>query len=431
MRAQEEMKLRREDARKLKRLQEENLPAYLKQLKEKNKLDTLQKRHKLSLPTPALQEHELEEIVRLGAQAMEEGGGGFLPTDTLLANSSVAASSTPLTQSLTGGTTSRGTPRREDTILMEAANAYMTISQQTPLEGGENLPLHATDLSSRRNLLLSKGGGNSTEGAHADGAPRTPNVLAESILKRIGTSGRDGSGATPLGSSSVLARLTGGAAGAAGGGGTPRLLMSGRAAGGGPEGTEVEASDLSVAESGGMGEKARLALARLQVRSSLSTLPAPQNEVEPSLPSPQDLAEASMDDQQNLIEEDMEEILKRRREAAEAARIAEWQRQAQAVQRSLPRPYLLPSFSFEGGEHAPSSTALPSFYSDEATLQRHILQIFEKEEEEDEDEDQEEERKKTKKKKSTAAMELAKGLKEAERLINEEMKSLDFLRHLS
>lgn len=59
MRAQEEMKLRREDARKLKRLQEENLPAYLKQLEEKNKLDTLRKKQKLNLPTPALQEHEL------------------------------------------------------------------------------------------------------------------------------------------------------------------------------------------------------------------------------------------------------------------------------------------------------------------------------------------------------------------------------------
>lgn len=47
--------------------------------------------------------------------------------------------STPLTRSLltggVGGSSSRAaTPRREDTVLMEAANAYMTISQQTPLE---------------------------------------------------------------------------------------------------------------------------------------------------------------------------------------------------------------------------------------------------------------------------------------------------------
>ncbi|KFG32449.1 Myb family DNA-binding domain-containing protein, partial [Toxoplasma gondii FOU] len=91
MRAQEEMKLRREDARKLKRLQEENLPAYLQQLEEKNKLDMMKKKQKLHLPAPALQAHELEEIVRLGAEASAlSGAPGAMPTNRLLASGSVA-----------------------------------------------------------------------------------------------------------------------------------------------------------------------------------------------------------------------------------------------------------------------------------------------------------------------------------------------------
>lgn len=59
MRAREEERLRREDARKLKRLREDHLDEYLKMQEEKLKREAIAKKLKLSLPEPMLQEHEL------------------------------------------------------------------------------------------------------------------------------------------------------------------------------------------------------------------------------------------------------------------------------------------------------------------------------------------------------------------------------------
>lgn len=59
MRAREEEKLRREDARKLKRLREDHLDEYLKLQEEKLKKEAISKKMKLNLPEPMLKEHEL------------------------------------------------------------------------------------------------------------------------------------------------------------------------------------------------------------------------------------------------------------------------------------------------------------------------------------------------------------------------------------
>ncbi|ESS31237.1 Myb family DNA-binding domain-containing protein [Toxoplasma gondii VEG] len=384
MRAQEEMKLRREDARKLKRLQEENLPAYLQQLEEKNKLDMMKKKQKLHLPAPALQAHELEEIVRLGAEASAlSGAPGAMPTNRLLASGSVAPG-TPMT----GATSSAArTPRREDVILMEAANAVMTINQSTPLEGGENLQLHETGLSGKISF-------SGAPGTASVAGQRTPNLLAEAYKHRR--------------TADAASSMT-----------TPRTL-GGRSEFGMTAGDAEE----SEAESGGMGAKARLSLAQFHVRSSLSSLPAPQNEIERALPNEDDLAaaeDAFADDQ----EEDMEDVLERQRAAAEAARQAEWRRQSQAVQRHLPRPLLLP-------ESALSRDGLgffPSTFDDEQQIQTLILQR----------EDEEEGGAFTKQgdaqrvgRRKAKAAEVARRLKEAEKLINEEVMVLlanDALKH--
>ncbi|CBZ54866.1 Myb1 protein, related [Neospora caninum Liverpool] len=383
MRAQEEMKLRREDARKLKRLQEENLPAYLQQLEEKNKLDMMKKKQKLHLPAPALQAHELEEIVRLGAEASAlSGAAGEVPTNRLLASNSVALG-TPMT----GATSSAArTPRREDVILMEAANAVMTINQSTPLEGGENLQLHETGLSGKISF-------SGAPGTASVAGQKTPNLLAEAYKHRRAAD-----------AASSLA--------------TPRTL------GGRSElGMTAGDADESEAESGGMGAKARLSLAQFHVRSSLSSLPEPQNEIEHALPTEEDLAteDGGMAYDQ---EEDMEDVLERQRAAAEAAREAEWRRQSQAVQWHLPRPLLLPDASFSRG----SAGGLPLSFDDEKHVQAIIMQ---REAEEDGALAKKGDAQRTERKKAKAA-EVARGLKEAEKLINEEVMTLlanDALKH--
>ncbi|PFH36900.1 Myb family DNA-binding domain-containing protein [Besnoitia besnoiti] len=411
MRAQEEMKLRREDARKLKRLQEENLPQYLQQLEEKNKLDMMRKKQKLSLPAPALQEHELEEIVRLGSEASAlSGAGSELPTNRLLASgASLAAGKESFSHFLwreqislsfvfvflslirtpvTGATSSVArTPRREEVILMEAANAVMTINQSTPLEGGENLQLHQTGLSGK----ISFGGATPASVA----GQRTPNYLAEAYKQR-----------RAIDAASSLA--------------TPRTL------GGQSEfgATSRGDADDSVAESGGMGAKARLSLAQLHVRSSLSSLPQPQNEIESALPTAEELA-ATAEEDTRYEEEDTEEVLRRERLEAEVAREAEWRRQSQAVQRYLPRPYLLPEANFGAG--SASAGVFPLFFGDEKQTQTLILQR-----EGEEDETMFKKGGDRADRKREKAAEVARGMKEAEKLINHEVMALltnDALKH--
>ena len=63
MRAREEEKLRKEDARKLKRLREDHLDEYLKMQEEKLKKEAIAKKKKLNLPEPMLKEHELVRIL--------------------------------------------------------------------------------------------------------------------------------------------------------------------------------------------------------------------------------------------------------------------------------------------------------------------------------------------------------------------------------
>ncbi|KAL8443543.1 hypothetical protein Emed_006757 [Eimeria media] len=234
MRAREEEKLRREDARKLKRLREDHLDEYLKMQEEKLKREAISKKIKLNLPEPMLKEHELEELVRLGAEAsLLTGSDGHDETSTLLAQ----GLSTPSTA------VSR-VPRRSERVQQEARNALALLGVNTPLEGGENAQVEEVP-----------GGSGLTPGD-----VRTPNALQQQLRgSRLTGAISD----TPL---TAASRITGI------GQGSNATPLNGPSDAG------------SASEGGGMGSKAELQLARLQARTSLASLPAPRNDVTGQIP---------------------------------------------------------------------------------------------------------------------------------------------------
>eukprot|EP00971_Amphidinium_carterae_P184211 3657584-Amphidinium_carterae.1 len=70
-RQEEEERMRKDDARKLKRLQKDNMPEAIEMINKLNDPQQLRKRTSLSLPAPQLSDEDLEHIVKMGASAME------------------------------------------------------------------------------------------------------------------------------------------------------------------------------------------------------------------------------------------------------------------------------------------------------------------------------------------------------------------------
>ena len=170
-------------------------------------------------------------------------------------------------------------PAEQDHIANEIRNIRALTETQSSLLGGENTPLH--------DGLATTG----FEGAN----PRRTNIVTPNPLatpfRQPGISGPLGPGATPLR--------------------TPRDHFA-----------------INQAESE--------ALARQSLRQKLSSLPKPKEtewELE-ELPSEQPETNGDTATSQ----EDQEEIDRREREAHEAAALAEFKRQTQSFQRSLPRP---------------------------------------------------------------------------------------------
>ncbi|KAK5199551.1 Pre-mRNA-splicing factor cef1 [Exophiala xenobiotica] len=245
------------------------------------------KRRALNLPAPQVSESELEEIVKMGMagdRAIKAAGEDEEDSRGLVSNYANMVGATPIR-------TPRA-PAQEDHIANEIRNIRALTETQSSLLGGENTPLHE---------------GTSSTGF--DGiAPRrnemvTPNPMATPFRQ----GGPDGqlTGATPLrtprdnftinemGERQLIGQ-------------TPR--------------------DIRLAENA----------AKHSLRARLASLPKPKEtdwELE-LLPSEQEEAAA----QARTEKEDQEEIDRRAREAQEAAAAAEFKRQTQVYQRSLPRP---------------------------------------------------------------------------------------------
>ncbi|KAL8437342.1 hypothetical protein Efla_004300 [Eimeria flavescens] len=290
MRAREEEKLRREDARKLKRLREDHLDEYLKLQEEKLKREAIAKKIKLNLPEPMLKEHELEELVRLGAEAsLLTGSDGHDETSTLLAQG-LSTPSTAISR----------VPRRSERVQQEAKNALALLGVNTPLEGEENAQIEEVP------------GGSGLTPLNV----RTPNALQQQLRgSRLTGAISD----TPL---SAATRITGTGLGS---NATP---------------LQDPSDGGSASEGGGMGSRAELQLARLHARTSLASLPAPRNDVTGQIPD--DITEEEKELLESEADLDMEEVERRRAERAAQAARRRFLEQTQVMQMELPRPILPP-----------------------------------------------------------------------------------------
>ncbi|KAF0991506.1 hypothetical protein HZS_5033, partial [Henneguya salminicola] len=102
------------------------------------------RRSKLILPAPQISESELEEVVKLGAEAelaksFVSSDGDNLPTRSLLNDYSM----TPMSTSESLGTR---TPLATDNIMKEAQTLIALNMVETPLKGGVNVPMSETEL---------------------------------------------------------------------------------------------------------------------------------------------------------------------------------------------------------------------------------------------------------------------------------------------
>lgn len=110
--------------------------AQIRKLKEQEK--TIRRR-KLNLPTPQVDERELEEIVKIGQAG--EAARGLVSSDRDGATDQLISQYDNMGQARMART-----PRvaqEENNIMTEARNLRHLSSAQTPLLGGENTPLHS------------------------------------------------------------------------------------------------------------------------------------------------------------------------------------------------------------------------------------------------------------------------------------------------
>ncbi|GKZ36908.1 pre-mRNA-splicing factor cef1 [Aspergillus brasiliensis] len=254
------------------------------------------KRRSLVLPAPQVSEGEMEDIIKMGmagdrASKMagdEEGARG------LVGNYAGIVGGTPIR-------TPRAPPE-EDHIANEIRNIRALTETQSSLLGGENTPLHE--------------GGSSTG---FDGiAPRrqqivTPNPMATPFRQANGV------GATPM-------------RGGVGPGATPLRTPRDHFALNQAEGGQLIGStpkDIKMHEN----------FMRQSIRSKLAALPKPKEtdwELE-ELPSESTEPTAAAE----YVEEDSTERDRRENEARQRVAAAEFKRQSQVYQRSLPRPSVL------------------------------------------------------------------------------------------
>ncbi|KAJ2924419.1 hypothetical protein H1R20_g12689, partial [Candolleomyces eurysporus] len=264
------------------------MPARDAQIQKLKEAESIARRRKLVLPGAQVGEAELEEIVKIG-QAGESAkalvGGGSDASGKLLSDY----------DGLEAARMAR-TPRtapQQDTVMMEARNLRNMTTQQTPLLGDENTPLHSAP-----------GGGTGFEGA----TPRhqvafTPNPLATPFRQ-------DGYnvGATP--------RTDGGRVA-----GTPMQTPL-------RDNLAINPADAAAAQ---------LTSAKRALRAGFMSLPKPENNFELLVPDDEEGGEETAAGAR-LSEEDAAERdarIKRAKEEEERKALA---RRSQAVQLALPRP---------------------------------------------------------------------------------------------
>ncbi len=261
------------------------------QMQRMREAEQQSKRRSLVLPAPQVSEGELEDIVKMGMagdRAAKMAGDENDGTKGLISNYNNLVGSTPIR-------TPRA-PAQEDHIANEIKNIRALTETQSSLLGGDNTPLH--------------------EGSASTGfdgiAPRrqqmtTPNPMATPLRSAPG-----GGLTTPLRPGATPLR-------------TPR-------------------DNFAINEDGSrqlVGQTPREVrqqenLLRQSLRAKLSSLPRPKEQEWELEELPSESVET--DGKGQATEEDAAELDRRRAEAERLAAVAEFRRQTQVFQRSLPRP---------------------------------------------------------------------------------------------
>ncbi|PNF32802.1 Cell division cycle 5-like protein [Cryptotermes secundus] len=257
------------------------------------------KRSKLVLPEPQISDQELQQVVKLGraSEAAREVAteGGHQPSDTLLADYSL----TPA-----GGTRTPRTPAlTTDRILQEAQNMMALTHVDTPLKGGLNTPLHSSDFSGmtpQREIVT------------------TPNTVLATPFR----SQRSDALHTPAG----------------GGFHTPNLDGSRGAVAPTPIRDKLSINPEEGLDVGDTPQAMHNYQRQLkeQLRSGLSSLPAPRNDYEIVVPDSEIEMEAPVEAANSV--EDQADVDTRYLAELKAKRELEMQSRSQPVQRDLPRP---------------------------------------------------------------------------------------------
>jgi len=214
-----------------------------------------------------------------------------------------------------------------DRILMEAQNLARLNSMETPLMGGENPELHPSDFSGMTPRATVAATPNPLLLAATPRGAATPS-LALTATGRRPSAAIAGVPSTPSSSSAFDATPGRGGGGGGGLGATPMRT---------PMRDELGLNDADslVVAGGRRAQQQRQAAMRNDLRSGLSTLPAPQNEYQIEMPELQDDGEDGEDGNQ---EEDAADAKVRRQREEELHRQEEERKKSKALQRQLPRP---------------------------------------------------------------------------------------------
>uniref|UniRef100_A0A7S4NSW8 Cell division cycle 5-like protein n=1 Tax=Paramoeba aestuarina TaxID=180227 RepID=A0A7S4NSW8_9EUKA len=297
----EEEKLRQKDREKQRRRREQDLPQLVMQVNKMNDPDAVKKFMKMDLPTPQMSDQELEDIAKINTQAMEldDSEDGTAATKALMPN----YSATPQRGLTPARTPVARTPTAENRIRMEAENLLAMNSAETPLKGGENVPLHPSDYSGvtpkrmdmrTPNVLATPGG---TPAANRDGV-MTPRLGGGATPQRTpirDSMGINEEGATPR---------------RGGGGGTVAL-----------RGANYELEEM---------------------RSKLSSIPAPKHEYAVEIPeSVKTQLQDELDQSNQAVSmkiADATDLELQRRQEEERQREIALSRRSSALKKELPRP---------------------------------------------------------------------------------------------
>ncbi len=289
-RDEEEQRERKKDKQKLKERKENSVPADVF-----NNDEPSRKRSKLVLPSPQIDDQEMEQIVKLGKaseaarESVVDEDGEARPSDTLLASYAVTPGSslrTPRTPMLA-----------QDKVLQEAQNIMALTNVDTPLKGGSNVELN-------------ENGGDFSGVTPSGKALATPNTVLTTPFRT-----KEGQvGLTPSQTPGTTSRMTPLA--------TPlrdKLSIN-------PEDSFDEAG----------GDRYHQRELKESLKMGLSSLPAPKNDFEIVVPETEEMDD--MQEDSSAWVEDQADIDNQTAEEFRLRREAELKRRSQAVQRDLPRP---------------------------------------------------------------------------------------------